>query len=230
MIAATFPPLLSCLPGQLAGFLASGQGDFLGPGKPRAQVGKGHPSTWARNWARAQRHRRCMGKPSSVAVAASDRLSGPVDPNGEFGSLRTAAAVVKRTQLVVPTTPSSDSTCSSTLSPTAGNRTPPTSAPVEPLDSTKPQLEVVSSPGFLPLELQSSPPCAADKGQLRHRGWSGVAPDARPPSGVIDRVRSSRAAQGLSLGVTDPVLLAALRRTLIPARCARDKDRWNSQP
>lgn len=42
-----------------------------------------------------------------------------------------------------------------------------------------------------------------------------------PAAETVERVRASRAEQGLALGVEDPALIAALRNTLQPAANAR---------
>lgn len=89
-----------------------------------------------------------------------------------------------------------------------------------------PRLTIVVVPGRAPTESPSAPtaPVVDENSLASHHDTRAVASPSGLSAEVIDRVRASRHAQGLSLGVTDPALLSALRRTLMPPRDARDKN------
>ena len=107
--------------------------------------------------------------------------------------------------------------------PSAGRTPTPT---LEPLGLMVNRLEIESKRGPAPGAAKSPRTCAGDEGRLP--ACEGA--DPQPPGDVIGWVRASRAAQGLSLGVEDPAILMALRKTLLPSRCARDQLRWRSRP
>lgn len=171
---------------------------------------------------RRARRQEDLGTFSRADLLPSQEPSGVPESHGGFAVHRPPRLFHATRRATIMTT-SAGPVRSITLPPTADPSTAPTYGPLE---STRHRPEIVSNPRPVAPETKFPRPCAGGDGQLppcQRRG-------AQQPADLIDQVRASRAAQGLSLGVTDPTILVALRRTLVPSRSARDKLRWSSRP